>query len=524
MPDPRRASRHTAGANHYRPGMRRLRPILGLLALGAVGFAAASTWAHASATPTAVRVVARDFSYALSRSTVPVGRVRFTVVNRGAVSHDFQIAGRKTTLLRPGHSAVLLVTFTRAGRFPYRCTVPGHAALGMKGVLTVGKPAVSVSTAQGTTTGTTGTTPPPTTTGGATGVKLTKIGDFQRPVAVTAPRGDPNHLFVAEQQGTVQEVVDGQVLAAPFLDVTDQVKEVSERGFLGLAFAPDYAKSGRLYVDFTDRTGNGNINVVEYRRSAANPDQADPATARPILQIVKPWENHNAGMLQFGPDGYLYIAVGDGDSGVLHPPGTFAQTLDDLLGNILRIDPLHPTTDSPYSVPDTNPFVGRDGARPEIWDYGFRNPWRFTIDPVTGDLYVGDVGEGAREEIDYVEGNSGGLNFGWPCFEGTVAHPTTQTCAGAIPPVYDYDHGGGRCAVIGGVVVRDPRLPGLAGKYLFGDYCDGKLHSVTVADGKAGTVADLGLSVPTLDSFGVDGRGRIYVTATDGGLYRLDPA
>jgi glucose/arabinose dehydrogenase len=494
------------------------------VALAAAGIGAGSTLATGPAKPkpklrpaTAVRVVARDFSYALSRKTVLAGRVRFAVVNRGAVAHDFAVAGRKTPLLQPGRSAVLVVSFPRAGRFVFRCTVPGHAALGMRGTLTVGKPAPPVTTTRPTTT-------VPATTSEPVKLQLTKIGDFARPIFVTAPPGDPNHLYVAEQRGTVQELVDGQVQPTPFLDVTDHVLEVSERGFLGLAFAPDYATSGRVYVDYTDRTGNGNINVVELRRSAASPDQVDPYSARQILEIEKPWENHNAGMLQFGPDGYLYVSVGDGDSGVLNPPGAFAQTLDDLLGNILRIDPLHPSEQLPYSIPDTNPFVGRAGARGEVWDYGLRNPWRFWIDPVSGDLYVGDAGEGQREEIDYVDGNKGGQNFGWPCFEGTVAGRSTQTCADPVGPIYDYDHGGGRCAVIGGVVVRDPRLPSLAGRYLFGDYCDGKLHSMLVDGGKATDVTDLGLTVPTLDAFGVDGLGRVYVTATDGGVYRLDPA
>jgi glucose/arabinose dehydrogenase len=298
---------------------------------------------------------------------------------------------------------------------------------------------------------------------------------------------------------------------------------VNERGLLSLAFAPDYARTGRFYVDYTDRTGNGNIQVVEYRR-AEDGDTADPASARPILSIVKPWENHNAGMLQFGPDGTLYIAVGDGDSGAINPPGFYAQTLDDLLGNILRIDPGHPTEDAPYSVPDDNPFVAGEGARPEIWDYGFRNPWRFWIDPVTSDMYIADVGEGDAEEIDYVEGNAPGLNFGWPCFEGELPHGTTQMCPGAVAPLLDYDHAGGRCAVVGGVVVHDAGLPDLAGRYLYGDYCDGKVNSLLVDGGKVTEPHDLGLTVPTLSSFGVDGRGRVYLVATDGGVYRLDAA
>jgi glucose/arabinose dehydrogenase len=483
--------------------------------LAAGGYAAVSSGAGSAQTPTAVvRVVAHDFSYSLSARSVPAGRVRFLVVNRGAVGHDFWIAGRKTAVLRPGRSAALEVVLSRRGSYGYRCTVPGHAALGMKGLLTVGKAATAA------TPGT--TTVAPTTTSAAGAVRLTRIGDFERPVFVTAPRGDPRRLFVVEQAGTIQQILDG--VAQPFLDITDQVLEVSERGLFSMAFAPDYETSGRFYVDYTDRVGSGNVNVVEYRRSVDRPETADPGSARPILHIEKPYENHNAGMLQFGPDGYLYVSVGDGDSGVLHDPGAFAQTLDDLLGNILRIDPLHPPEGQRYSIPDSNPFLGKEAARAEVWDYGLRNPWRFWIDPVTGDLYIGDAGLGGPEEIDYVQANQGGLNFGWPCFQGSVPFDATRHCDAPVAPVYEYDHGGGRCTVIGGLVVRDPRLPSLAGRYLFGDYCDGKIHGALIADGKTADVSDLDLTVPGLSSFGVDGRGRVYVTSTDGGVYRLDPA
>src|SRR5262249_4066120 len=192
---------------------------------------------------------------------------------------------------------------------------------------------------------------------------------------------------------------DGPPLAGPFLDLTARGVQSNEGGLLSLAFAPDYGRSGAFYVDYTDSVGNGNVNVVEYRRSADDPDVADPSTARPVLHIVKPYENHNAGMLQFGPDGDLYIAVGDGDSGVADPPGAFAQTLDDLLGNILRIDPRAVVDGGgPYTIPDTNPFVGSENDRGEVWDYGLRNPWRFWIDPATGDLYLGDAGEADLEE------------------------------------------------------------------------------------------------------------------------------
>jgi glucose/arabinose dehydrogenase len=489
-------------------------------ALGAGGYGASSAVSRATAPPVVVRVVARDFSYSLSRKAVPVGRVRFVLVNRGQVQHDLAIAGRRTAIVNPGRSAMLEVNFRRAGSYAYRCTVAGHAALGMKGVLTVGKPAPKPKPPSTTTTATT----PAPTTGQASGLRLTKIGSFERPVFVAAPRGDPRRLFVIEQRGTIREVLDGEPRLAPFLDITDKVEEVSERGLFSIAFAPDFLKSGLFYVDYSDRTGNGNVNVVEYRRAESNPEIADPDSARRVLYIEKPWENHNAGMLQFGPDGYLYVAVGDGDSGVLHDPGAFAQTLDDLLGNILRIEPRRAATDLPYSIPETNPFAGKAEARGEVWDYGLRNPWRFWIDSVTGDLYVGDPGEGGNEELDYVQGNQGGVNFGWPCFQASARFDSTRSCPGAVPPIYEYDHRGGRCAVIGGVVVRDPRLVDLGGRYLFGDYCDGKVRSLEVVDGKAVDVRDLGVTVPALSSFGVDGRGRVYLVSTEGGVYRLDPA
>ena len=489
------------------------------LALAGAGLATAAWSGERAAPTTAVRVVVREFSFTLSRRTVPPGRVRFTVVNRGALPHDFAIGGRKTRLLARGQSAVLTVSIPRQGRIAYRCSVPGHAAAGMEGVLSVAK-AGACPTATSTTAAA-----PTTTAPAEAGLKLTKIGDFERPVLVTAPLGDPHRVFVVEQRGLIRALIDDRPTGKPFLDLTGEVVEVSERGMLSAAFAPDYASSGRFYVDYTDSVGNGNVNVVEYRRSVADPETADPASARAILQIAKPYENHNAGMMQFGPDGNLYVAVGDGDSGVVDPPGAFAQTRDDLLGAILRIDP-RPAEGrgTPYGVPDTNPFVAQEGARGEVWDYGLRNPWRFWIDSVTGDLYVGDAGEGDLEEIDYAQSNAGGRNFGWPCFDGTAVFAPDADCPGAVPPVYQYGHAGTRCAVIGGVVVRDPRLPSLAGRYLFGDYCDGKIVSMLVADGKATEVHDLGLGVPTLSSFGVDGRARVYLTATEGAVYRIDPA
>ncbi len=490
------------------------RPLrLGALAaaLFLLGGAAALALVHrASAPPVTVQVTMRDFRFVLSRDHVPVGAVRFVVVNRGATVHDFAIESAKTRLLSPGQQQTLVVRFSKPARAAYRCTVAGHAALGMKGTLVVGKPKPAPP-------GSTATMPPP-----PADLQLTPIGTFDRPDFVTAPPGDPSRLFVVEQRGVIQ-VIDGGVLQpTPFLDISDQVVEQNETGLLGLAFAPDYAESGLFYVDFTRHEGNGNIYVEEFHRSADNPDVADPGSVRVVLRIVKPYENHNAGMLQFGPDGYLYIAVGDGDSGVLNPPGAFAQTLDDLLGNILRIDP-HPGDDQSYTVPDSNPFVGVAGARPEIWAYGLRNPWRFWVDSKTGDLYLGDVGEGAQEEIDYEPAGKGGFNFGWPCFEGTAVFDATATCPGAVAPLLPLPHSPSVCAVIGGVVLHDPRLPNLDGYFLYSDLCGGEVKALHVDNGALTANEDLKLNVPGADSFGMDALGRAYVVSVNGPVFRIDP-
>jgi glucose/arabinose dehydrogenase len=467
--------------------------------------------ARAGPAVTSVSVQALDFRYKLSRTQVPVGRVRFVVVNRGSAVHDFKIAGRATRLLARGDRQTLTVRFRKAGRYAFRCTIRGHAAIGMKGIIVVGRPKAAPPAP---------TPPPPPVSTGS--VRLTEIGQFDRPVHVAAPPGDSGRIAVVEQAGRVRMVVDGSLGAKPFLDVTDRVKIESETGLLSIAFAPDYESSGRFYVYYNTRRGNGDAELWEYRRSARNPDFADPESGRLLLRVVKPWENHNAGMLQFGPDGYLYLAIGDGDSGVLNKPGAFAQALDSLLGSIIRIDP---SRDDPYSIPPDNPFVETEGALPEIWAYGLRNPWRFWIDPPTGDLYIGDPGFGGPEEIDYVAGGSaGGVNFGWPCFQGSQPFDTTATCPGAVGPVTEYVLAPTDCAVIGGVVARDARLSLLDGRYLYGDFCGGWIRSFRIEDGKAADDEPLGVTIPELTSFGADGAGRVYVSSAAGGVYRLDPA
>ncbi|MGH3137986.1 MAG: PQQ-dependent sugar dehydrogenase [Gaiellaceae bacterium] len=466
-----------------------------------------STVAASSKTVT-VRVDARDFSFALSRRSVPAGSsVRFVVRNRGSTVHDFVVKSRRTRLLKPDQSQSITVSFRRKGVFRFLCSVPGHARLGMKGAFGVAtKPPPSAPE------------PPPIDT--STVARLSRVGTFERPVLVTAPPGDVRRLFVVEQTGAVRIVKDGEPLTDPFLDLREEVKVSSEPGLLSIAFAPDYAKSGLFYVFYNSTAGNGDIRITEFRRHLTDPDRADRYSERILLTITKPWENHNGGMLQFGPDGYLYASIGDGDSGVLNPPGFFAQRRDELLGNILRIDP---RAGDPYAVPRDNPFVGLADVRPEIWAYGLRNPWRFWIDSGTGSMFVADAGNERREEIDLVSRTQSGANFGWPCFEGSLRFDRTATCDGAVPPLLDYPRAGDACAVIGGVVARDRRIPALAGRYLYGDFCAGSITAIAVDNGQIAASGDLGLVVPELTSFGVDGRGRIYVMSLSGEVFRIDP-
>jgi glucose/arabinose dehydrogenase len=363
-------------------------------------------------------------------------------------------------------------------------------------------------------------TPPPTPPVDTSDlVSLRRIGTFERPVLLTAPRGDTRRVFVVEQTGAVRVVRDGEVLARPFLDLHDKVKVSSEPGLLSIAFAPDYATSGLFYAFYNSTAGNGDIRISEFRRHPTDPDLADVYTERILLTIVKPWENHNGGMLQFGPSGNLYASIGDGDSGILNPPGFFAQRKDSLLGTIIRIDP----KGDPYVVPGDNPFVGRTDALPEIWAYGLRNPWRFWIDHETRSIFIADAGNERREEVSLAGLGQPGLNFGWPCFEGSLPFDLTARCEQARPPLLEYPRAGDACAVIGGVVVRDMRIGALAGRYLYGDFCAGRITAVVIEDGQVVSSGDLGLVVPELTSFGVDGLGRVYVMSLRGDVYRLDP-
>jgi len=482
------------------------------LALAAgVGLAFAALAGSASPKPSAtvtVLVDMRDYSFTLSRRSVPAGTtVRFVVRNRGHALHDFAIAGKRTKLLRHGRRQVLVMRFARKGRYPFVCRVSGHVRLGMKGTFSVGSPPIAPPPP-----------PPPDVTGT---VALTRIGTFEQPVLVTAPPGDTETVYVVEQTGAVRVLRGGEVQARPLLDLRGNVTSSGESGLLSVAFAPDHAQSGLLYAFYNRRVGYGDIRIAEFRRHANDPEVVDPSTERAVLEIEKPYENHNGGMLQFGTDGYLYASVGDGDPGVLNPAGFFAQHLDSLLGRILRVDPRR---GDPYAIPADNPFSGASDPRPETWVYGLRNPWRFWIDAETGSLVVADVGSTSREEVNVVPQGQSGLNFGWPCFEGSLVFDSAATCPSSVRPAYEFARDGDVCAIIGGVVVRDPRLPQLAGRYLFGDLCSGRVTALTLGNSIASQPLDLGVSVPGLTSFGVDGRGRVYVTAGSGEVYRLDPA
>jgi glucose/arabinose dehydrogenase len=371
-----------------------------------------------------------------------------------------------------------------------------------------------------------GPTPPPAshaqgegkipTGSGEGGVHLLKVGDFSQPVYVAQPPHDPHHLFVVEQTGRIIVLRDGRPIAKPFLDLSDQVSCCGEQGLLSVAFAPDYAKTGLLYVDYTNLAGD--TRVVEYKRSS-DPLVADPASRRVVLRVDQPFPNHNGGLVLFGPDRLLYIGLGDGGSE--DDPQRNGQDLSTLLGKILRIDP-RPSGGKPYTVPADNPFTRRPGARPEIYSYGLRNPWRFSFDSLTEALSIGDVGQNEFEEVDLVpRGDGRGANFGWSAYEGFQPFNDDQYAPNAVPPVFVYSHDSG-CSITGGYVVRDASLPTLYGRYVYGDYCAGELHSFTARPGQRATDdRALGVQVPSLSSFGEDDAGHIYATSLEGPVYRL---
>ena len=342
------------------------------------------------------------------------------------------------------------------------------------------------------------------------------VSGLVNPVSI-AHAGD-SRLFVVQQNGVIRVYDPPHLRTDPFLDIRTLVSTGGERGLLGLAFHPRYSENGRFFVNYTDVAGN--TAIAEYTRSAVDPNRADPASARIVLQVQQPFANHNGGQLAFGPDGFLYIGLGDGGSG--GDPGNRAQNLTDLLGKMLRID-----VDSarPYAIPPSNPFVGRDDARPEIWAVGLRNPWRYSFDRLTGDLWIADVGQGSIEEVNFQPATSiGGENYGWRRMEGSRCFIPSSSCNDGtlVTPLIEYDHSGGACSVTGGYVYRGTRNRRLAGMYIYGDYCNGRIWGAR-RDETGRVAPQLLFDAPFfISTFGEDANGEVYVADHRGGaIYRL---
>ncbi len=348
------------------------------------------------------------------------------------------------------------------------------------------------------------------------------VNGFTQPLFVT-PAGDGSgRLFVVEQRGRVRVVEDGEVLDEPFLDVSDLVSCCGERGLLGLAFHPGFEENGLFYVNYTNTSGN--TVVAEYRASD-DLTRADPGSGTTLLTIPQPYGNHNGGHLAFGPDGYLYIGTGDGGSG--GDPEENGQDLSTLLGALLRIDvDGGAATGEAYSIPESNPFVSTEGARPEIWAYGLRNPWRFSFDRETGDLWIGDVGQNEWEEIDVEpSGGAGGENYGWNVMEGAHCFEPATGCdeTGLVLPVLEYPHSEGS-SVTGGYRYRGAALPELVGTYVFGDFTSGRIWGATENGDGGFSSEELVNAGFRISTFGEDEAGELYVADYSGGtLYKLTP-
>jgi glucose/arabinose dehydrogenase len=355
----------------------------------------------------------------------------------------------------------------------------------------------------------------------APGVTLLVSG-LSAPVYVTQPPGETSRLFVVEQSGRIKIFRSGAIVPTPFLDVSDVISCCGERGLLSMAFHPNFAHNGQFFVAYTDILGA--LQVSRYVVSS-DPDVADPTSALPILLVDHPtFANHNGGLIKFGPDGFLYIGTGDGGSG--GDPAGNGQNTTALLGKILRIDV---NSGAPYAIPANNPFVGLPPARAEIWAYGVRNPWRFSFDRLTGDLYIADVGQSAREEVNVQPASSlGGENYGWRTMEGTLCFnpPTGCSQTGLVLPVLDYPHTDG-CSITGGYVYRGAELPILAGHYFYADYCRGWVRSFRYVNGAVADQHDYTTEFGTLGnitSFGEDTRGELYITTQAGRVYRIAAA
>lgn len=342
-----------------------------------------------------------------------------------------------------------------------------------------------------------------------------KIADLDKPTSITHARDGSRRLFITEQAGRIVIVRNNVQLREPFLDIRDRVSCCGERGLLSAAFPPSFQKNGFFYADYTNRSGDSVIARFSVTR---DPDLADRASEEIILTIRQPFANHNGGQLAFGPDGYLYIGMGDGGSG--GDPYGNGQRLDTLLGKMLRIDV--ESAVKPYGIPASNPFAGKKGALPEIWATGLRNPWRFSFDRKNGGLFIADVGQNKYEEVNFQPPSSkGGENYGWNSMEGLHCFKA-RTCdtGGLVPPVVEYSHDAG-CSVTGGMVYRGKAFPPLDGAYLYGDYCSGRIWGLK-RNGEQWAAKELAHTKLSISAFGDDEAGELYVAGYDeGGIYRV---
>ena len=342
---------------------------------------------------------------------------------------------------------------------------------------------------------------------------------FSAPVFLTAPAGD-SRLFIVEQAGTIRIVQNGNLLPAPFLDITSRVASGGERGLLSMAFSPHYENDGLFYVYFTDL--NFDIAIERYKVSSGDPNLADPAPLRILTIAHRDFPNHNGGLVAFGTDGYLYIGTGDGGSG--GDPFGNGQNLNVMLGKMLRIDVSNASATQPYAIPSSNPFVGQPNRLGEIWAYGLRNPWRYAFAPETGLLYIADVGQDRIEEVDVAAAATAGLNYGWNITEGSLCYPS-DPCdkQGITLPVLEYAHdASGGCSIIGGRVYRGSAIPELRGRYFYSDLCSGWLRSFVYSNGTAAEQIDWGIvNVGQIYSFGEDAQGELYMLASTGKVYKI---
>jgi len=330
---------------------------------------------------------------------------------------------------------------------------------------------------------------------------------FTKPLYLTHAGDGSGRLFVVEQAGRILIIDEGGVNPTPFLDIVSIVgSDANEQGLLGLAFHPNYASNGLFFVNYTDKQGD--TRIARYSVSD-NPDVADPNSAKILLAIDQPYANHNGGQIVFGPDGYLYIGMGDG--GAANDPHNNGQNLNALLGKILRIDV---DNGDPYAIPQDNPFASNGQGSPEIWSYGWRNPWRFSFDRATDDMYIADVGQNQYEEVDVeLAGTPGGQNYGWRLMEGSHCFASNEcdpASLGLVLPVAEYDHGQG-CSITGGYVYRGSQFPALTGVYFYGDYCSSIMWALRHEADGSWSQAELLQSGYTISSFGQDEAGEVYL-------------